>query len=374
MRILVLCQLVVVVVCLFPVEIIHMQRQHTDLVSPSGAARFTYIVSPLEAIKARASQDGALVQYITNNTVAASSIATIYPVPEVCLVFLKTYVAEGYDRTSYDVDFNGNSVVSTVAATCNNTIVITHSGGINTMPWADNENVTAIIAAHFPGQEIGNSIVDVLYGAVNPSGHLPYTIAYNASDYNTAVANFTGTNDTNGWQSNYTEGLLIDYRYFDYANVTPRYEFGFGLSYTTFSLSDLTLTTLSANNIISSLPAPVSGRNPPGGNPDLYTPVLRATVTLTNTGTVPGSAVPQLYIAPPQSGVPSGTPPQALRGFQKVDLPPGGTARVEFVVTRRDVSFWDVGVQQWRVPSGEFGVRVGFSSRDQRAEGRVTLL
>lgn len=327
----------------------------------------------MEAIKARATQDGALVQYITNNTVAASSIATIYPVPEVCLVFLKTYVAEGYDRNSYDVDFNGTSVVSTVAATCNNTIVITHSGGINTMPWADNENVTAIIAAHFPGQEIGNSIVDVLYGAVNPSGHLPYTIAYNASDYNTAVANFTGTNDTNGWQSDYTEGLLIDYRYFDYANVTPRYEFGFGLSYTTFSLSDLTLTTLSANNI-SSLPAPVSGPNPPGGNPDLYTPVLSATVTLTNTGTVPGAAVPQLYIVPPKSGVPSGTPPQALRGFEKVDLPPSGMAKAEFAITRRDVSFWDVEAQQWRVPSGEFGVRVGFSSRDQSVEGMVTLL
>jgi beta-glucosidase len=329
-------------------------------------------VSPLEAIKARASQDGALVQYITNNTLAALSIATVYPVPEVCLVFLKTFVAEGLDRTTYEVDSNGNSVVTTVAATCNNTIVITHSGGINTMPWADNENVTAIIAAHLPGQEIGNSIVDVLYGTVNPSGHLPYTIAYNASDYNTAVANFTGTNDTNGWQSNYDEGLLIDYRYFDHANVTPRYEFGFGLSYTTFSLSNLTLHPVSAN--ISSLPTPVSGLNPPGGNPDLYTPVLVATVILTNIGVVVGPAVPQLYIVPPQSGVPSGTPPQALRGFEKVYLPPGGSASVTFEITRRDVSYWDVKAQQWRVPQGEIGVRVGFSSRDQPVVDSVTLL
>ena len=287
-------------------------------------------------------------------------------------MFLKTYVSEGQDRISYDVDANGNAVVSTVAATCNNTIVITHSGGINTMPWADNDNVTAIISAHFPGQEIGNSIVDVLYGAVNPSGHLPYTIAYNASDYNTAIANFTGTNDTNGWQSNFTEGLLVDYRYFDHANITPRYEFGFGLSYTTFSLSNLTIMPLATN--ISPLPAPLVGANPPGGNPDLYTPLISATVTLTNTGAVPGAAVAQLYIAPPQSGVPSGTPPQALRGFEKLYLAPGGTTVVSFVVTRRDVSYWDVAAKQWRIPAGEFGVRVGFSSRDQPVKGTVTLL
>jgi beta-glucosidase len=312
------------------------------------------------------------VQYITNNTLAAKTIATIYPVPEVCLVFLKTYVAEAVDRVTYDVDANGDAVVSTVAATCNNTIVITHSGGINTMPWADNENVTAIISANFPGQEIGNSIVDVLYGAVNPSGHLPYTIAYNASDYNTAVANFTGTKDSNGWQSDFTEGLLIDYRYFDHANIKPRYEFGFGLSYTTFSLSDLKVVPLLTN--VSPLPAPLSGTNPPGGNPDLYTPLVSATVILTNTGTTAGAAIPQLYVTLPQSSVPSGTPPQALRGFEKVYLAPGGTASVHFEVMRRDVSYWDVTEQQWRIPAGEMGVRVGFSSRDQPVNATVTLL
>lgn len=287
-------------------------------------------------------------------------------------MFLKTYVAEGLDRTSYDVDANGTAVVSTVAATCNNTIVVTHSGGINTMPWADNENVTAIVAAHFPGQETGNSIVDVLYGAVNPSGHLPYTIAYNDSDYNTAIANFTGTNNTNGWQSNFTEGLLIDYRYFDYANITPRYEFGFGLSYTTFSLSNLTITPGVEN--VSSLPAPASSSIPPGGNPSLYTVVVSASVRVTNTGAVAGAAVPQLYIAPPQSSVPSGSPPQALRGFEKVYLAPGQTAVVDFELTRRDMSYWDTDAQQWRIPAGEFGVRVGFSSRYQPTIGTVTLM
>ena len=368
----VLCLLEVVAVRSGTKPAIRELRRLIHAIFNLGAARFTYVVSPMEAIKARSSQDGALVQYITNNTLAAQSISSIYPVPEVCLVFLKTYVAEGLDRTSYDVDANGTAVVSTVAATCNNTIVITHSGGINTMPWADNENVTAIIAAHFPGQEIGNSIVDVLYGAVNPSGHLPYTIAYNASDYNTAIANFTGTTDPSGWQSNFTEGLLIDYRYFDYANITPRYEFGFGLSYTTFSLSNLAVEPLATG--ISPLPGDVSGPNPPGGNPDLYTSLVSVTVTVTNTGAIPGAAVPQLYIAPPQSAMPPGTPPQALRGFEKIFLQPGQTSSVSFELLRRDLSFWDVGVQQWRIPSGAFGVRVGFSSRDQPVQGTVMLL
>ena len=338
-----------------------------------GSARLTYVVPPLEAIKARGRQDGALVQYMTNNTIASAESLTdyIFPVPEVCLVFLKTYVTEGFDRTSYDVNSNGSAVVENVASFCNNTIVITHSGGINVMDWADNENVTAIIAAHLPGQEIGNSIVDVLYGAVNPSSHLPFTIAYDGSDYNTHIANFTGTTDVNAWQSNFTEGLLIDYRYFDYANITPRYEFGFGLSYTNFSISDLNVTTIETN--VSAQPLPVSGIPPPGGNPDLYTSLLTVTVTVTNTGSVAGATVPQVYVAPPQSGVPSGTPPQALRGFEKVYLQPNGSATLTFDILRRDLSYWDIITQEWLIPAGTFDIRVGFSSRDITVTSSVTL-
>jgi beta-glucosidase len=337
-----------------------------------GAARFPYIVSPLEAIKTRARQNGTLVQYITDNSVAGTSISNIYPIPDVCLVFLKTYVAEGVDRTSYDVDDDGNAVVKTVASKCNNTIVISHSGGINVMPWADNENVTAIIAAHFPGQEIGNSIVDVLFGDVNPSGRLPYTIAYKASDYNTKVANFTGAKNLNAWQSNFTEGLMIDYRHFDAANITPRYEFGFGLSYTTFSLEGLTLERLATN--VTALPAAMLGPAPPGGNPDLYTAIFNATATVTNTGPVAGAAVAQLYLAPPKSSVPSGTPIQVLRGFDKVVLQPDESATVQFEITRRDLSYWDVVAQRWRIPAGRFGIRVGFSSRDQPLTANTTVL
>lgn len=136
----------------------------------SGTGRMSYLIPPLDAIKIRAAQDGTLVQYILNNTLLSTSagLANIVPVPEVCLVFLKTWAQEGDDRTSLLADWNSTAVVESVASICNNTIVITHSGGLNVLPWASNPNVTGIVAAHLPGQESGNSIVDILYGDVNP--------------------------------------------------------------------------------------------------------------------------------------------------------------------------------------------------------------
>lgn len=103
-----------------------------------------------------------------------------------------------------------------IASICPNTVVVTHSNGINVMPWANHPNVTAILAAHLPGEEAGNSIVDVLWGDVNPSGHLPYTIAKTESSYSFApITNSTelqNTNDPTAWQADFKEGVLIDYR------------------------------------------------------------------------------------------------------------------------------------------------------------------
>lgn len=336
----------------------------------SGTGRLTYIITPLAAVNARAKKDGAIVQQWLNNTlIATSDVTTLWnpTPPEVCLVFLKTWAEEARDREHLSVDWDGNDVVESVAKRCNNTVVVTHSSGINTLPWADHPNVTAILAAHYPGQESGNSLVDVLYGEVNPSGKLPYTIAFNGSDYNappTTAVNTTGVYD---WQSWFDEKLEIDYRYFDAHNISVRYEFGFGLSYTTFEISDVQTTPLV--EAITSKPEekPVQ----PGGNPALWEGIYNVTISLTNTGDVDGATVPQLYVGFPES-TPEGTPPKQLRGFDKVFLKAGESKTVTFELMRRDLSYWDINEQQWLIPNGEFVLSLGFSSRDLKETTNIT--
>ncbi|PNS21539.1 Beta-glucosidase 1 [Sphaceloma murrayae] len=338
----------------------------------SGTGRLSYLITPLEAIRARAAHDDALVQYWLNNTLITSSNVTdlwVPKVPEVCLVFLKTWAEEAADRSSLNLDWNGTAVVNSVANACNNTIVVTHSSGINLLPFADHPNVTAIIAAHYPGQESGNSLVDVLYGYVNPSGKLPYTIAYNGSDYNappTTAVNTTGKYD---WQSWFDERLEVDYRYFDAKNISVRYPFGFGLSYTTFSAADLTTCAVDANIASEPEDLPIL----PGGNPALWETVYSVNVTISNTGAVGGAAVAQLYLGFPSS-TPAGTPPKQLRGFEKVYLEPGVSEVVTFNLMRRDLSYWDIISQQWLIPTGTFRFSVGFSSRDLQASADAVVV
>lgn len=337
----------------------------------SGTGRATYLVTPLDAIKTRAAQDGSLVQYYLNNTFILGNINAsafwIPKTPDVCIVLLKTWAEEGVDRQTLDFDYQGAEVVASVARYCNNTVVVTHSSGINVLPFADNPNVTAILAAHYPGQESGNSLVDLLYGAVNPSGRLPYTIAYNSTDYNAPPTTAVATTGADDWQCYFDEKLETDYRYFDANNISVRYEFGFGLSYTTFELADITAEALCTD--ITARPEVLPTQ--PGGNPALWDALYNVTVSVSNTGSVDGSAVPQLYITLPSSA-PEGTPVRQLRGFEKVALTAGETQTVGFELMRRDISYWDIVAQDWVIPAGEFTISVGFSSRDLRVVANVT--
>lgn len=331
----------------------------------SGTGRATFVVDPLTAINARAQQDGSLVQFYQNNTLVIDSempALWIPATPDVCIVFVKSYAEEGADRTTLDLDWDGSAMVTSVAKYCNNTVVVSHSSGINILPFADNPNVTAILAAHYPGEQSGNSLVDLLYGAENPSGHLPYTIAYNASDYNAPPTTAVQTNGTEDWQAWFDEGLEIDYRYFDANNISVRYEFGFGLSYTTFELADIAVEALGGSNVSA---APAAEAILPGGNPALWETLYNVTVAVSNTGAVDGAAVPQLYVTFPSS-TPAGTPPYQLRGFEKIQLTAGETQTASFELMRRDISYWDIISQEWVIPSGDFTINVGFSSRDFR--------
>lgn len=222
----------------------------------SGSVEYAYLISPLEAIQARAIQDQTTVDFVLQD--GSNSVnSTAYQVNKrgkdaACLVFVTSDSGEGYvsaegnlgDRNDLKLWHDGDKAILSVADNCENTIVVIHSVGPVLMEaWADHPNVTAILMANLPGQESGSSLVDVLYGNVNPSGHLPYTIGKSLADYGADTEIMWDPN----WeipQQDFTEGIYIDYKWFDKHNITPRYEFGYGMSYTSFNFTQLEITTL----------------------------------------------------------------------------------------------------------------------------------
>lgn len=157
--------------------------------------------------------------------------------------------------------------------------------------WIDNPNVTAVIAAHYPGQESGDAIASVLFGDISPSGRLPYTIAHSIDDYppNTIVDDPQVTDP----QSDFTESTLIDYRWFSAHGITPRFEFGYGLSYSSFNYSNIAVmeVTIPDNTTVQKANEPFEGSD---GTNSLYDVILVVTADVTNTGDVSASEVAQL--------------------------------------------------------------------------------
>ncbi|KAK6343797.1 hypothetical protein TWF696_007459 [Orbilia brochopaga] len=313
----------------------------------SGTTNFPYLIDPLTAIRAQAQADGTTV--VTSTTDNASQGAS-------AAQSAATALGNAGDRNNLDPWNGGNDLVKAVAAVNQKTIVVIHSvGPIILEQFVGLSNVVAVVWAGLPGQESGNGLVDVLYGSKAPSGKLPFTIAKSASDYGTSIVS---------GDDNFSEGLYIDYRRFDSQGISPRYEFGFGLSYTTFSYTNLAISYTSTTT------GPItSTSNAPGGYPALYDPVATITARITNTGSVSGAEVAQLYIGLP-STAPS-TPPKQLRGFQKLKLAAGASGTATFVLKRKDLAYWDVSRQLWVVPTGNFVLYIGSSSRDIRLQGTM---
>ncbi|CAE6511818.1 unnamed protein product [Rhizoctonia solani] len=342
----------------------------------SGTSEFPYLISPLEAIQQRARTDHTTIGWWLNDWDTAGA-ATAAANKDVALVFVASDSGEQYitvdgnqgDRNNLTAWNNGDELVKAVAGANKNTVVVVHSvGPIILESWVDHPNVTAILWAGLPGQESGNSLVDVVYGAVNPSAKLPYTIAKKAEDYSAQVIY---NDDSVQPQIPYTEGLLIDYRWFDAKKIEPRYAFGFGLSYTTFEYSNLKVAR--ANDALTKeliwWDGGVSG-NKTGASIEawLHEPLFKVTFTIKNTGKVAGSEVAQLYISPPAA---TNEPPNVLRGFAKVQVDPGKSKSVELILSRYDLSVWDVVRQGWARMNGTVGVWVGSSSRDQKLKGTI---
>ncbi|WP_329173065.1 glycoside hydrolase family 3 C-terminal domain-containing protein [Streptomyces sp. NBC_01477] len=304
----------------------------------SASVKAGSVVSPLDGITARAGS-GVNVTYDSGSS--AGSAATAAAKANVAVVFVSKSESEGGDLADIDLASSDNSLISAVAGANPHTIVVLNTGSAVTMPWLS--SVSGVFEAWYSGQEDGHAIADLLFGDVNPSGHLPVTFPTSLSQVpaNTA-AQWPGADN----KVQYSEGLKVGYRHYDATKQTPLFPFGFGLSYTTFGFSDLSVGPLTK-----------------GGS---------ATVTakVTNTGSRAGSEVAQLYVVDPAS---SGEPSKQLQGFRKVTLAAGASTTVSFPVTEQNLRHWNTGSGNWTTDTGAYGIRVGDSAADIPLTGTLNV-
>jgi beta-glucosidase len=244
--------------------------------------------------------------------------------------------SEGFDRTHMNLPANQLAALQAVAAANPNVVVVLVNG--STVALEDVEpHAAALVEGWLGGQAAAAGIVDVLTGRVNPSGRLAESVPHRLQD-NSSFLNFPGDSQV----VHYGEGVFIGYRGYDKSSQDVAYPFGFGLSYTTFQFSDLSVTT--------------SGSV---ADDDL---TATARVTVSNTGSVAGAHVVQLYVRDVESSV--ARPVRELKGFTKVPLGVGESKQVTIELDQRAFSFWSVLHNRWVVEAGEFSIEVGAHSRD----------
>lgn len=240
-----------------------------------------------------------------------------------------SYESEAFDRENMRLPEGHNALVEAVAAVNPNTVVILLGGSAMELPWED--KVKAILYMGLPGQAGGQAVANLLTGKANPSGKLTETWPVSYDD--------VISKDTFGKKNTeYREGIYVGYRYYDKAERAVRYPFGYGLSYTCFEYSDLC----------------VQGRT--------------ATVWVKNTGKRAGAEVIQLYIAAPQGGL--FRPVKELKGFARVELEPGESREVTFLLDDRSFAIWSEG---WKVPGGTYNIQIGASCQDIRLEQTIKI-
>lgn len=408
----------------------------------SGAVEFPYLIAPATALKEAFNKERVYVTDFPTNSPPFETAPSVLKDQDVCIVFVNSDSGEGYksydgmkgDRNDLLLQKGGEELVRNVAKGCGDgngkTVVVIHSvGPVIVSKWIDLPGIKAVIMANLPGQESGNAITDILLGNVNPSGKLPYTIGETLEHYGPGAKIMYEANAPVPQQT-FSEGLYIDYRYFDRSAHKPTFEFGFGLSYTTFDYANINITSvipksplpaprpdaLAAPEYENTVPKPStalfpqgfrklsnfiypyiekvsdikSGKYPyprgydlphnsslaggdEGGNPDLWNTYATVTVDVKNTGSRAGKEVAQLYVSFAKvkgAAAKVDFPDRVLRGFEKVHLDKGEQKNVQFNLTRRDLSYWDIAQQNWVMPhEGEILISVGASSRDLRLDG-----
>ncbi|MFT3788866.1 MAG: glycoside hydrolase family 3 C-terminal domain-containing protein [Tepidisphaeraceae bacterium] len=253
----------------------------------------------------------------------------------VCVGFDSTNEAEGSDR-AYELPAEQLDVIRRATELNRKTIVVLNAGGsTDVADWIDRAG--AFVHTYYGGQEGGTALADVLLGNVNPSGRLPFAWEAQCADL-PSDANF-GKKGT----VEYVEGIFSGYRGMDRNGIAPRFPFGFGLSYTTFTVSDPKLLDAAGD-------------------------VIRIDADLVNTGPRDGATVVQCYVTPPQANVPR--PTRELRAYQRLSLKAGEHRRVELSIPKRDLAYWNPETRSWTVTPGTYTFQLGFNERD--LEQKVT--
>jgi beta-glucosidase len=250
---------------------------------------------------------------------------------------------EDSDRYGLELPYAQDRLMAALAEATDNLVFVNISGNAVAMPWV--ESVPAIVQGWFLGSEAGNALASVLMGDVNPSGKLPFTFPVKLTDTGAhSMGEFGGRGEVV-----YGEGLLVGYRWNDAKDVAPLFAFGHGLSYTTFEYGEATIDKTSMNKKGS----------------------VTVTIPVTNTGKRAGKEVVQLYIADKEASVMR--PEKELKGFAKVELEPGQTKEVSFVIDAEALSFFDDKKHEWVAEQGEFEALVGAASDDIKSSVTFTL-
>ena len=294
-----------------------------------------------------------------NDIDAATSLAKE---ADVSILLLASFSKEGSDRDNLSFDGtdsstcqfaqkNQDNMVNAVAKASKRTVVAGVSPGAILMPWRS--EVNAILLSFFPGEAYGWALMDVLTGKVNPSAKLPITMPNSENDQQMSRKQYPGVNK----KEEYSEGLMVDYRYYSTFYDNAIYEFGHGLSYTSFGYSDLVITNVSV---------------PADTDFSVSTTVVAiVTAIVKNTGNVAGKEVAQMYITFP---LVANSPKIQLKGYQKTaSLGAGASQRVSFSLTVSDLSVWNVDTHAWTVVVGDFGIKIGSSSADIRLKGKLSI-
>jgi beta-glucosidase len=304
----------------------------------SSSVKALYTVDPVEGIAKVVGPD-ITVAYDdgANPVVAATKAASA----DITIVMVGDMDSEGRDRPNLSLPDKQDDLISAVAAANPRAIVVLKTGGPVLMPWLG--KVPAVLEAWYPGEEDGTVVADLLFGKANPSGKLTVTFPRSAADVPAYTPQqYPGVGGT----AVYSEGLQVGYRWYDARRIEPLFPFGFGLSYTCFSFGNLHVSSQDA-----------------GGS-------VHVTLAVTNTGSLAGADVVELYVAAPAT---AGEPPRQLKGFAKVHLVPGESTRVSLVLSPRAFSIWNVAAKRWSIVVGNHEIFVGDSSRDLPLHAEVVI-